>query len=261
MTTCCNCEAVVYKAGLESVQGQHHNSLTLHHFDPTPSTTQIHHDTNTHPLQRRPLNWQPRRRHIRIPRLHRPRYPPQPQHHPSPKRRHTIRPESRARRQNRNPPRRPKRPRLNPKRPFPARRLDKRRRHRSDLLQRRKNPAHRSSAKCRHPRDRRRLQSIFSHTAPINPTLTPPPQLQVLTPHLISQHFLPLLQRTAHSPSLKPTLLVTSSHLPWDPIPQPLPLSLVKGAQRTGDFAEPGFWREWGALRVGFCAGGGGSGE
>ena len=52
--------------------------------------------------------------------------------------------------------------------------------------------------------------------------------------HLISQHYLPLLSSlTPSSSTSKPALLVTSSHLPWDPIPQLLSLSLVKAAQRT----------------------------
>lgn len=51
---------------------------------------------------------------------------------------------------------------------------------------------------------------------------------------MISQHYIPRLQSTAKStPSLKPALLVTNSHLPWDPVPQLISLSLVKGAQRT----------------------------
>ena len=52
--------------------------------------------------------------------------------------------------------------------------------------------------------------------------------------HLISQHYIPRLQSTANSnPKLKPAFLVTNSHLPWDPVPQLISLSLVKGAQRT----------------------------
>lgn len=50
---------------------------------------------------------------------------------------------------------------------------------------------------------------------------------------MIAQHFLPKLQALASNSSLKPALLVTSSHLPWDPIPQLLSLSVVKAAQRT----------------------------
>ncbi|KAF2715050.1 short-chain dehydrogenase/reductase-like protein SDR [Pleomassaria siparia CBS 279.74] len=37
----------------------------------------------------------------------------------------------------------------------------------------------------------------------------------------------------AKSPTTKPSLLVTNSHLPWDPVPQLLSLSLVKAAQRN----------------------------
>jgi hypothetical protein len=59
------------------------------------------------------------------------------------------------------------------------------------------------------------------------------PQVQVLALHLIAQHYIPLLQSSSKKPSLKPALLVTNSHLPWDPVPQLLSLSLVKGAQRT----------------------------
>jgi hypothetical protein len=33
--------------------------------------------------------------------------------------------------------------------------------------------------------------------------------------------------------SLKPALLVTNSHLPWDPAPQLLSLSIVKASQRN----------------------------
>lgn len=59
-------------------------------------------------------------------------------------------------------------------------------------------------------------------------------QLQVLGLHLISQHYIPKLQQAARSNSgLKPALLVTNSHLSWDPVPQLLSLSVVKGAQRT----------------------------
>lgn len=53
----------------------------------------------------------------------------------------------------------------------------------------------------------------------------------------MSQHYLPRLSSLAPSSTAKPALLVTSSHLPWDPIPQLLSLSLVKAAQRTQIFA------------------------
>ncbi|KZM19324.1 uncharacterized protein EKO05_0002976 [Ascochyta rabiei] len=59
-------------------------------------------------------------------------------------------------------------------------------------------------------------------------------RLQVLALHLVAQHYLPQLQQ--HPPAesnFKPALLVTNSHLPWDPVPQLISLSLVKGAQRT----------------------------
>ncbi|KAF1933486.1 NAD(P)-binding protein [Didymella exigua CBS 183.55] len=57
---------------------------------------------------------------------------------------------------------------------------------------------------------------------------------QVLGLHMIAQHYIPRLQATAKSnAALKPALLVTNSHLPWDPVPQLISLSLVKGAQRT----------------------------
>lgn len=61
-------------------------------------------------------------------------------------------------------------------------------------------------------------------------------QLQVLALHLVSQHYLPILSSHAsasNSSPLKPALLVTNSHLPWDPAPVLLSLSLVKAAQRT----------------------------
>ncbi|KAF2630377.1 NAD(P)-binding protein [Macroventuria anomochaeta] len=59
-------------------------------------------------------------------------------------------------------------------------------------------------------------------------------RVTVLALHLISQHYIPLLQSTSKSsPTSKPALLVTNSHLPWDPVPQLISLSLVKGAQRT----------------------------
>lgn len=50
----------------------------------------------------------------------------------------------------------------------------------------------------------------------------------------MAQWAIPRLQALAKSnSSAKPSLLVTNSHLPWDPIPQLLSLSLVKAAQRT----------------------------
>ena len=55
-----------------------------------------------------------------------------------------------------------------------------------------------------------------------------------LSLYIISQHYIPKLQGLAKSNiSLKPAFLVTSSHLPWDPIPQLLSLSLVKAAQKN----------------------------
>ncbi|KAH7074707.1 short-chain dehydrogenase/reductase-like protein SDR [Paraphoma chrysanthemicola] len=52
--------------------------------------------------------------------------------------------------------------------------------------------------------------------------------------YIIAQHFLPkLVSLATKTPSLHPALLVTNSHLPWDPVPQLLSLSLVKGAQRN----------------------------
>lgn len=52
--------------------------------------------------------------------------------------------------------------------------------------------------------------------------------------YTIAQWAIPRLQSLAqNSPTLKPSLLVTNSHLPWDPIPQLLSLSLVKAAQRN----------------------------
>lgn len=57
--------------------------------------------------------------------------------------------------------------------------------------------------------------------------------MQVLALHLIAKHYIPRLKSSSKNASLKPALLVTNSHLPWDPVPQLLSLSLVKGAQRT----------------------------
>jgi len=52
--------------------------------------------------------------------------------------------------------------------------------------------------------------------------------------YIIAQHYLPKLQKLAKSnSSRKPALLVTNSHLPWDPVPQLLSLSLVKASQRN----------------------------
>ncbi|KAF2654754.1 NAD(P)-binding protein [Lophiostoma macrostomum CBS 122681] len=53
--------------------------------------------------------------------------------------------------------------------------------------------------------------------------------------YVISQWAIPRLQARAKSSSspksAKPALLVTNSHLPWDPVPQLLSLSLVKASQ------------------------------
>ncbi|EFQ89014.1 hypothetical protein PTNB73_00220 [Pyrenophora teres f. teres] len=55
-----------------------------------------------------------------------------------------------------------------------------------------------------------------------------------LSLYLISQHYVSRLQSLASSkPSYKPALLVTNSHLPWDPVPQLLSLSVVKAAQKN----------------------------
>ncbi|KAF2028399.1 NAD(P)-binding protein [Setomelanomma holmii] len=52
--------------------------------------------------------------------------------------------------------------------------------------------------------------------------------------YIIAQHYIPKLQALDKSnSSLKPALLVTNSHLPSDPVPQLLSLSLVKAAQRN----------------------------
>jgi len=52
--------------------------------------------------------------------------------------------------------------------------------------------------------------------------------------YVLAQHYIPRLQALAKSqPNAKPSLLVTNSHLPWDPVPQFLSLSLVKAAQRN----------------------------
>ncbi|KAF1957485.1 NAD(P)-binding protein [Byssothecium circinans] len=52
--------------------------------------------------------------------------------------------------------------------------------------------------------------------------------------YIIAQHYIPKLQTLAKSnASSKPSFLVTNSHLPWDPVPQLLSLSLVKASQRN----------------------------
>ncbi|KAH7122596.1 hypothetical protein B0J11DRAFT_437697 [Dendryphion nanum] len=52
--------------------------------------------------------------------------------------------------------------------------------------------------------------------------------------YIIAQWAIPKLQSLAAThPSHKPSLLVTNSHLPWDPIPDLLSLSLVKASQRN----------------------------
>lgn len=52
--------------------------------------------------------------------------------------------------------------------------------------------------------------------------------------YVVAQHYIPKLQSVAKSnKSLKPALLVTNSHLPWDPVPQLLSLSLIKASQRN----------------------------
>jgi hypothetical protein len=59
-------------------------------------------------------------------------------------------------------------------------------------------------------------------------------QTSNLALYVIAQHYIPKLQALAKSnSSLKPALLVTNSHLPWDPLPQLLSLSLVKASQRN----------------------------
>ncbi|PSN70981.1 NAD(P)-binding protein [Corynespora cassiicola Philippines] len=52
--------------------------------------------------------------------------------------------------------------------------------------------------------------------------------------YVVAQHYVPKLQGLAGkggSGAARPALLVTNSHLPWDPVPQLLSLSLVKAAQ------------------------------
>ncbi|CAN9409591.1 unnamed protein product [Alternaria alternata] len=52
--------------------------------------------------------------------------------------------------------------------------------------------------------------------------------------YVIAQHYIPKLQSLAKSKSTsKPALFVTNSHLPWDPIPQLLSLSLTKASQKN----------------------------
>jgi hypothetical protein len=57
---------------------------------------------------------------------------------------------------------------------------------------------------------------------------------------LVAQHFLPSLIKLTSNPSLKPALLVTNSHLQWDPVPQLLSLSVIKSAQRTMVYKDSG---------------------
>jgi hypothetical protein len=59
-------------------------------------------------------------------------------------------------------------------------------------------------------------------------------QTTTLALYIIAQHYIPKLQAVAKAnSSLKPALLVTNSHLPWDPAPQLLSLSIVKASQRN----------------------------
>lgn len=63
-------------------------------------------------------------------------------------------------------------------------------------------------------------------------------QTTTLSLYLIAQWALPRLTALAKSSSRDkslppPSLLVTNSHLPWDPVPELLSLSLVKAAQRN----------------------------
>lgn len=64
--------------------------------------------------------------------------------------------------------------------------------------------------------------------------VNPNQQTTNLALYIVAQHYIPKLQALAQSnKALKPALLVTNSHLPWDPIPQLLSLSLVKASQRN----------------------------
>ncbi|RMZ73223.1 short-chain alcohol dehydrogenase [Pyrenophora seminiperda CCB06] len=54
-----------------------------------------------------------------------------------------------------------------------------------------------------------------------------------LSLYLVAQHYMPRFQALASKASFNPALLVTNSHLPWDPVPQLLSLSLVKAAQKN----------------------------
>jgi NAD(P)-dependent dehydrogenase (short-subunit alcohol dehydrogenase family) len=59
-------------------------------------------------------------------------------------------------------------------------------------------------------------------------------KIQTLALYLVAQHYIPKLQSVAKSgSSLKPAFLVTNSHLPWDPAPPLLSLSLNKASQRN----------------------------
>jgi NAD(P)-dependent dehydrogenase (short-subunit alcohol dehydrogenase family) len=59
-------------------------------------------------------------------------------------------------------------------------------------------------------------------------------KIQTLALYLVAQHYIPKLQSVAKSgSSLKPAFLVTNSHLPWDPAPTFLSLSLNKASQRN----------------------------
>ncbi|KAI8940843.1 hypothetical protein NX059_002104 [Plenodomus lindquistii] len=88
------------------------------------------------------------------------------------------------------------------------------------------------------------IEVIFFNAARIKPTETvlsvdvkeieEDLRTTILSLYLIAQHYLPVLTKTGSlGGSVKPALLVTNSHLPWDPVPQLLSLSLVKAAQKN----------------------------
>jgi len=87
------------------------------------------------------------------------------------------------------------------------------------------------------------IEVVFFNAAVIKPTPVlevPTEELELdyrvtnLALYIIAQWAVPKLQAAAKAnPSAKPSLFVTSSHLPWDPLPALLSLSMVKASQRV----------------------------
>ncbi|ORY16101.1 hypothetical protein BCR34DRAFT_671791 [Clohesyomyces aquaticus] len=88
-----------------------------------------------------------------------------------------------------------------------------------------------------------KVDVLFFNAARINASdvLTTPVEeidedlkVTTLALYIIAQHYLPKLTSfPSKSPSSKPALLVTNSHLPYSPVPQLLSLSIAKAAQRN----------------------------